>query len=223
MHAATPPGSSTPIVAVLWDFGGVLTTSPFESFAAYETANGLPEGCIRKLNSTNPDTNAWACLERGEIDTDEFARRFKAEAADLGHAVDGLELLAMLGGELRPAMVEAVQRCRERLKVGLLTNNFTPVPADPSTSDGDASRYSAVLEMFDVKVESSTAGFRKPDRRFYETACELLEIRPEEAVFLDDLGINLKPAREMGMRTIKVTDPDAALAELEEHVGFSVR
>jgi putative hydrolase of the HAD superfamily len=201
----------------------VLTTSPFESFAAYESANGLPEGCIRRLNSTNPDTNAWACMERGEIDTDEFARRFKAEAAELGYTVDGLELLAMLGGELRPSMVEAVRRCRERLKVGLLTNNFAPASADASTDAETASRYTAVLELFHAKVESSTAGFRKPDRRFYQTACELLEIRPEEAVFLDDLGINLKPARAMGMRTIKVVDPDVALAELEEHVGFSVR
>ena len=197
---------------MLWDFGGVLTTSPFESFAAYEVANGLPAGFIRRLNATNPNTNAWAGLERGHLDIGAFADRFEAEAVAAGATLDGRAVLEMLRGELRPAMVEAVRRCHERLKTGLLTNNFVSVD--------DALGYGPVLSYFDVIVESSKAGTRKPDPEFYKMACELLAIEPAEAVFLDDLGINLKPARQMGMQTVKVTDPDAAIAELEAIVGF---
>jgi putative hydrolase of the HAD superfamily len=203
------------IRAVLWDFGGVLTTSPFEAFAAYEAANGLPAGFLRQLNATNPDDNAWAGLERGRLDLDGFAAAFEAEAAAAGATIDARAVLAMLRGELRPAMVEAVRRCHERLKTGLLTNNFV-------TSD-DALGYAPVLGYFDAVVESSKTGSRKPDPHFYRMACQLLDIEPSEAVFLDDLGVNLKPARSMGMRTVKVSDPDAALAELETIVGFGLR
>ncbi|MGI8492825.1 MAG: HAD-IA family hydrolase [Acidimicrobiales bacterium] len=201
--------------AVLWDFGGVLTTSPFESFARYEAGHGLPAGFIRRLNSTNPDANAWAALERGEVDIDTFARRFEAEAADSGGCLEAPAVLAALRGEVRPEMVDAVRRCRERLKTGLLTNNFV-------MDDGPAD-HGSILEHFDVVLESSRAGCRKPDPRFYEMACERLEVHPSEAVFLDDLGVNLKPARAMGMRTIKVTDPATALDELEAIVGFALR
>lgn len=208
---------STDVRAVLWDFGGVLTTSPFEAFARYETDNGLDPGFIRRLNATNPDSNAWARLERSEVTLDEFAGLFEAEAAAAGATIDALAVMAVLRGELRPAMVEAVKRCHQKLKTGLLTNNF--VPTDDSMSLG----HEAVLDHFDAIVESSKVGYRKPDPRFYEMACEELGIEPAEAVFLDDLGINLKPARAMGMRTIKVEDPDKALAELQAVVGFPVQ
>jgi len=204
------------IRAVLFDFGGVITSSPFEAFARYEREHGLPESFLRKVNATDPDTNAWARLERGHLGMDEFGAAFAAESAALGHEVDGRDVLALLGGDLRPAMVEAVRRCTDRLRTGLLTNNF--VLADPSP--GDAHPMAGVLELFDVVVESSRVGVRKPDPRFYTLACEQLEIHASEAVFLDDLGVNLKPARQLGMRTIKVTDPDAALRELEAVVGF---
>lgn len=208
---------SPDVRAVLWDFGGVLTTSPFEAFARYETDNGLDPGFIRRLNATNPDSNAWARLERSEVTLDEFAGLFEAEAAAAGATIDALAVMAVLRGELRPAMVEAVKRCHQKLKTGLLTNNF--VPTDDSMSLG----HEAVLDHFDAIVESSKVGYRKPDPRFYEMACEELGIEPAEAVFLDDLGINLKPARAMGMRTIKVEDPDKALAELQAVVGFPVQ
>ncbi|MGH9057449.1 MAG: HAD-IA family hydrolase [Acidimicrobiales bacterium] len=201
--------------AVLWDFGGVLTTSPFGAFADYEREQGLPPGFLRRLNATNPDTNAWAALERGEVTIDEFATLFEEEAAAAGGRVDAHTVLDCLGGQLRPAMVEALRRCHERLKTGLLTNNFTLAGGGE-----DPLGYAPVLSMFDVVVESSAAGCRKPDSKFYEMACELLAIEPAEAVFLDDLGINLKPARQMGMRTIKVEDPDLAIRELEAVVGF---
>ena len=222
MERANDAGAAAPIAAVLWDFGGVLTTSPFDAFASYERANSLPEGFIRRLNATNPDSNAWAGLERGELDPDEFVARFEAEALAAGAAIDARAVMSMLRGELRPAMVGALKRCHSRLKTGLLTNNFSPVDV-PLGGDDGLNGYAPVLDYFDAVVESSKAGCRKPDPKFYEMACHLLGIDPVQAVFLDDLGINLKPARAMGMTTIKVVDPDMALAELEAVVGFAVR
>jgi putative hydrolase of the HAD superfamily len=205
--------------AALFDFGGVILSSPFEAFARYETDHGLPSGFLRTVNATDPDTNAWACLERSEIDVHEFSTRFAAESRALGHEVPGSEVLALLSGRLRPAMVEVVRRCGERLTTGLLTNNFVlrDDTVDRSTEMG------SVLAMFDGIVESSRVGVRKPDPRFYELACELLAVEPAECVFLDDLGVNLKPARALGMTTIKVGDPDVAIAELEAVVGFPLR
>jgi len=204
--AAPPPK------AVLWDFGGVIASGPWDAFAAYERRVGLPEGFIRQLNANNPDENAWAQLERGELDRVGFAAVFEAEAAEAGGILDGLEVLASLTGDIRPAMVEAIRRCHERFRTALLTNNYRGTGWRDGVGD--------LLDHFDLVLESSTAGVRKPDPRFYAMACEQLDIAPHEAVFLDDLGINLKPARAMGMTTIKVIDPDAALAELEAVVGI---
>ena len=201
------------VKGVLWDFGGVLSTSPFDAFSAYEAAHGLEPGFIRQLNSTNPDTNAWAQLERSEVALEEFVLLFEAEALAAGSRLDGAALLGGLSTELRPAMIEAVRRCRTQLKTALLTNNFRT---------GSGSIWEGIPELFDVIVESSQVGYRKPDPHFYAIALEMLEIEPEEAVFLDDLGINLKPARALGMHTIKVTDPSDALAELEALVGFAL-
>ena len=199
------------VKGVLWDFGGVLSTSPFDAFSAYEAANGLEPGFIRRLNSTNPDTNAWARLERSEVALEEFVLLFEAEALAAGSKVDGAALLACLQTELRPGMIEAVRRCRTQLKTALLTNNFRT---------GSGSMWEGIPELFDVIVESSQVGYRKPDPHFYAIALEMLDIEPDEAVFLDDLGINLKPARALGMHTIKVTDPGEALDALAELVGF---
>ncbi len=212
------------IRAALFDFGGVIVSSPFDAFAEYERRNGLPEDFIRTLNATNPDHNAWAKMERNQVSIPEFCELFEAEARAAGHEIDAAEVLAGLRGVLRPAMVEAVPRCGKHLRTGCLTNNFiAPDRDEPPTDDSsrmDPESYAGVLELFDVVVESSKAGCRKPDPRFYEIACEELDIEPSEAVFLDDLGVNLKPARAMGMTTIKVVDPDVALAELERVVGF---
>jgi putative hydrolase of the HAD superfamily len=208
------------VKAVLWDFGGVITTSPFDAFAAYEAEHGLAPGFIRQLNATNPHANAWARFERSEISAQEFAALFEAEAEAAGGRVDAAALMSTLRGELRPNMVRAVERCQEHLKTGLLTNNF--ITARAEGQGDDAGLYQEVLHMFDVVVESSKVGCRKPDLRFYEMACDLLGIDPTEAVFLDDLGVNLKPARQMGMHTIKVTDADAALAELQGYVDFDL-
>ena len=202
------------VKGVLWDFGGVLSTSPFDAFSAYEAENGLDPGFIRRINSTNPDTNAWAQLERSEVALEEFVLLFEAEALAAGSKVDGAALLGCLETELRPAMIEAVRRCRQHLKTALLTNNFRT---------GSGSMWQGIPELFDVIVESSQVGYRKPDPHFYAIALEMLEIAPDEAVFLDDLGINLKPARALGMQTIKVTDPTEALMDLEALVGIPLR
>ena len=208
-----------PVRAVLWDFGGVILSSPFDAFAAYERENGLPAGLLRRINATNPDDNAWARLERSEIDLDGFRTLFEAEAAALGHAVDAGAVLGLIDGEIRPAMVAALRRVAARYKTACLTNNTRrPGPA------GDRGRAVAeVMGLFDAVFESSKLGVRKPDPRFYTMACDGLGVACDEAVFLDDLGVNLKPARALGMRTIKVVDPDAALAELEAHLGHPVR
>jgi putative hydrolase of the HAD superfamily len=207
------------IRAALFDFGGVILSSPFEAFASFERERQLPDGFLRTVNATNPNTNAWARLERSEVSLDEFGSLFALESAALGHEIDGRDVLGLLMGELRPAMVEAVRRCSEKLVTGLLTNNFV-------LGDGHVDRETemgSVLALFDQVIESSKVGVRKPDPRFYELACDQLGIEPAEAVFLDDLGVNLKPAKAMGMTTIKVTDPDAAITELEAVVGFPLR
>ena len=204
------------IRSVMFDFGGVITSSPFEAFARYEREAGLPAGFIRLVNSTDPHGNAWARLERGEVDVATFAAAFEGEARNLGHQVDGREVLGLLRGDVRPAMVEAVKRCTEQFETACVTNNFSlddaPTP----------SRVAAIYELFDVVLESRTLGVRKPERRFYELACEAVGVEPHEVVYLDDLGINLKPARAMGMVTIKVTDPDVALAELSAATGLAL-
>jgi putative hydrolase of the HAD superfamily len=204
--------------AVLFDFGGVILSSPFDAFAAYERRIGVPVGTIRTVNATAPDTNAWARLERSELTLAEFVAAFEAEAASLGHTLDGAEVLACLRGEVRPRMVEAIRRCRERYATALLTNNF--VTGTPDWSSGGS--FHDLLGLFDVVVESSRVGYRKPEPRFYELALEELGVGAHEAVFLDDLGVNLKPARSMGMRTIKVVDPDAALDELASITGLDL-
>lgn len=206
-----------PITAALFDFGGVILTSPFEAFARYERDRDLPDGFLRSVNATNPDANAWARLERSEIDIDGFDAAFATESAALGHRVPGIDVLGLLSGDVRPEMVEAVRRCGERLSTAMLTNNVTGLAATVDPAIGE------IIDLFDVVVESSVVGARKPDPEFYEIACERLSITPDEAVFLDDLGVNLKPARAMGMTTIKVGDPAVAIAELEQVVGFPLR
>ena len=212
--------------AVLWDFGGVILTSPFEAFARYEAELGLPSGFIRGVNATNPDANAWARLERSELDVAGFASAFEVEARALdttgrAQALSGARGIDLLAGEIRPQMVAALDACKAHgLKIACLTNNVAG--AGEGASDR-RTRVAQVMARFDVVVESSKVGCRKPETRFYEIACELLDVQATECVFLDDLGINLKPARQLGMATIKVEDPDVALAQLEQALGRSVR
>jgi putative hydrolase of the HAD superfamily len=210
--------------AVLWDFGGVILTSPFEAFRRYEIEAGLPVDFIRSLNARNPDTNAWAKMERSEVSLEQFVGLFEEEARVAGHRLDGWRVLQSLSGDIRPQMVEALRRCRQAFKVACITNNMKA--GDGPAMVWRAEKAAAVAEimtLFEHVVESSRLGWRKPDPRIYRHACDLLGVDPRHCIYLDDLGINLKPARVLGMRTIKVGDPDLAIAELESMVGIPLR
>jgi len=218
---------NTPIRAVLFDFGGVITTSPFEAFRRFERERGLPDAFIQGINRSNADDNAWARFERGELTAEAFDEAFAREARAAGHDVRGLEVVELVYGQVRPRMVQAVQRCRGRFITACLTNNFRNREAltaatDPASGTARDREWRDALALFDQVIESSKIGARKPEKAFFELACNRLSIEPAEAVFLDDLGTNLKPARLMGMRTIKVTDPDAALAELGNLLGMEL-
>ena len=204
------------IRAVLWDFGGVILSSPFEAFRHYEAKRGLPDDFIRTVNALNPHANAWARLERAEISAEEFDAAFAEESAALGHRVPGADVLALLLGDVRPEMVGALDRIKAAgLATACLTNNV--VTDGPVRPDVDA-----VMARFDLILESSKLGVRKPEPEFYALACALLDVEPHECVFLDDLGVNLKPARELGMTTIKVGDPAEAIIQLEQVVGLDL-
>jgi len=205
------------IRAVLWDFGGVLTDSPFEAFRDYERAHGLPHDFIRTLNARNPDSNAWARFERNEISLEAFDRAFAVEALAAGHEVRGHDVVKLLYGRIRPEMVEALRRCARFYRNACLTNNVNAGSGHGlPTSDERAAEVAQVLGMFDLVIESRKVGVRKPDPAFYRLALEALQIQPRQAVYLDDLGINLKPARALGMHTIKVGESAPALAALQD-------
>ncbi len=212
------------IEAVLWDFGGVILSSPFEAFNRYEHQLGLPRDFVRRVNAVNPDHNAWAQMERGEIDLERFAEAFEAEARALGGELSGRHVLELLSGEVRPEMVEALQRVRSRYRTACITNNMPAGHGPSMTRSAEmAAQVAQIMALFEHVVESSKLNVRKPDPRIYRHACDLLGVPPEACVYLDDLGINLKPARAMGMATIKVESAAQALAELEGLLGMPLR
>jgi putative hydrolase of the HAD superfamily len=205
------------VEAVLFDFGGVVVDAPFDAFGVLEQRNGLDPGIVRRINARNPDTNAWAQLERAEIDAARFASLFEAEAASLGATLDGAEIISILTGlrasrsDARPVVLATIADLHRRgVPVGLLSNNIAPMDSTPDTQ--------WVYEEFDAVIESSRVGARKPDEKIYRIGCEILGCSPERTVFLDDLGINLKTARRLGMDTIKVVDAQTAMAELTERL-----
>ena len=207
--------------AVIWDFGGVFTTSPFDAFNRYENERGFPPDTIRRINSLNPDTNAWARIERSEVDAATFNELFRTEALSAGYDIPGADVLALLSGDLRPAVVAAFFACKARFKVGCITNNApTGKGAGMSSSSEKARQVAEVFGQFDHVIESSKAGVRKPDPRIYRMMCEALSVPPSACVYLDDLGINLKPAREMGMQTIKVVSEAQLLSDLSRATGL---
>ena len=202
--------------AVIFDLGGVVFPSPFESFDAYERDRGLPEGSVRALIRVSSETGAWAALERGELTMHAFHDALEEEAELAGFALEAEALMQRVASGFgpRPAMVRAIERIRDAgLKTAALTNNW------PRT-DGEGMVATDHQLGFDVVIESAVEGLRKPDPRIYELVLERVGVWAEHSVFLDDLGINLKPARSMGMTTIKVIDPATALRELEAVLGF---
>ena len=204
--------------AVLWDFGGVILTSPFDAFRRYETEHDLPLDFIRGVNATDPHNNAWALMERSEVTPEQFDDLFAAESAALGYEVAGADVLLLLAGDVRPRMVALLDRVKAAgFHVACLTNNIVGEGPDNARSR----QIADIMAKFDVIVESSKIGVRKPEPRFYEIACELLGVNPDECVFLDDLGVNLKPAAAMGMATIKVNNEDQAIADLCATLGWA--
>ena len=209
------------IEAVIWDFGGVFTASPFEAFARYERERGIPDGAIRKINTTNHENNAWARFERADIDFAGFDELFAAEAGALGYQIPGRDVIGLLAGEFRPEMIEALRRVKTRFKTGCITNNM-PSDAAGNFATNRALYTREVMGLFDAVIESSKVGIRKPDPRIYLMMCETLGVKPGACVYLDDLGGNLKPARAMGMTTIKVETGAQAIVELEAATGMKL-
>jgi putative hydrolase of the HAD superfamily len=205
----------TTIQAVLWDFGGVISSSPFEAFARFEQERGLPRDFLRTVNATNPHDNAWARLERSEFDHAAFDEAFARESLALGHEVRGRDVLPLLSGQIRPEMVEALRRLRERFRLGCITNNFRAMTSTPM-----GGLYKGeIMGLFHHVIESAKVGLRKPDPRIYRMMTDALQVDPAACIYLDDLGINLKPAREMGMQTIKVGEARPALLTLQHLTG----
>ncbi len=210
---------------VIFDFGGVITASPFEAFNRMEAERGLPHDFVRRVNSANPDDNAWAKFERAEIDADGFDAAFAAEAEALGHALDGASVIACLAGDIRPYMVTALERLKEAgFGIGCITNNVKAGRGTAMARNAEkAAQVEAIMARFDHVIESSKAGVRKPDPRIYQMMCDLFAVEPAACIYLDDLGINCKPAAGLGMHAMKVMDGEKALADLEAVLAMPLR
>lgn len=224
----TPDPETLTYRAVIWDFGGVITSSPFDAFNRYERDNGLPENFIRSINAADPDANAWARFERSEIDAAAFDAAFRAEAMARGHDVRGADVLSLLSGDIRPDMVAVLDGLKERgYRLACITNNVKTGsgPSNNPGMAGSADKAAAVAEVmtrFEHVIESALVGIRKPQPEIYHMACDKLGVAPSECVFLDDLGINLKPARALGMGTVKVASAAQAIADLSALLGHEL-
>jgi putative hydrolase of the HAD superfamily len=204
--------------SVIFDFGGVITSSPFEAFNRMEAERGLPHDFVRRVNSTNPDRNAWARFERAECSAAEFDALFAAEAMAMGHPLDGASVITCLSGQIRPDMVDALDRLKAQgFRLGCITNNVpTGKGAGMAETTEKAAAIAAIMARFDHVIESSKVGIRKPDTRIYTMMCQALGAEPAECIYLDDLGINCKPAAALGMAAIKVTSGEQALMDMSE-------
>ena len=195
--------------AIIWDFGGVITSSPFEAFNQFEEANGLPKDIIRTINSENPDTNAWAKFESNSITIDVFNNLFLKEAKAKGFDIKGRDIIKLLKGSIRKNMVSFLRELKSDFKLGCITNNVKS-----SSEENNDNETKEAMSLFDHVIESSIVGIRKPNPEIYMMSCDALKVSPDQCIYLDDLGINLKPARELGMTTIKVIHPEDAIQEV---------
>ena len=211
------------ITTIIFDFGGVITSSPFEAFARLEKARAVPVNSVRRINSINPDSNAWARFERAEMEAGQFDAAFTAEAEALGIlGLSGADVLACLAGDVRPAMVAKLDKLKAQgFSLGCITNNVPsgkgsgPKGSGMAMTDAQAQEVAAIMARFDHVIESSKVGLRKPDPRIYQMMCETLNVTPQQCIYLDDLGINCKPAATLGMKAIKVISGAQALADLD--------
>jgi putative hydrolase of the HAD superfamily len=197
------------IAAVVFDIGGVVQDSPLHAIARYERDHGLAANAINRAVVDSGESGAWSRLERGELTVEAWCAPFESDCRAHGVQVDARRLMSYIAeaGRARPQMLRAIARLREHgLRVAALTNNWA--------RGEEAERPHALFGHFDVVVESRAVGMRKPDPRIYELVCRELGVAPSAAIFLDDIGQNLKSARALGMTTLKVDDPDVALREL---------
>ena len=195
--------------AIIWDFGGVITSSPFEAFNEFEEANSLPKDIIRTINSENPDMNAWAQFESNSITIGQFNDLFLKEAKAKGFDIKGRDIIKLLKGSIRENMVSFLRELKSDFKLGCITNNVKS-----SSQENTDNETEEVMSIFDHVIESSIVGIRKPNPEIYMMSCDALNVSPNQCIYLDDLGINLKPARELGMATIKVIQPEDAIQEV---------
>ena len=195
--------------AIIWDFGGVITSSPFNAFNEFEEVNGLPIDIIRTINSENPDMNAWAQFESNSITIDQFDDLFLKEAKAKGFDIKGRDIIKLLKGSIRENMVSFLRELKSNFKLGCITNNVKP-----SSEENTDNETKEAMSIFDHVIESSIVGIRKPNPEIYMMSCDALNVSPDQCIYLDDLGINLKPARELGMTTIKVIQPEDAIQEV---------
>lgn len=195
--------------AIIWDFGGVITSSPFDAFNEFEEVNGLPKDIIRTINSENPDMNAWAQFESNSITIDQFNDLFLKEAKAKGFDIKGRDIIKLLKGSIRENMVSFLRELKSDFKLGCITNNVKP-----SSEENTDNETKEAMSIFDHVIESSIVGIRKPNPEIYMMSCDALNVSPDQCIYLDDLGINLKPARELGMTTIKVIQPEDAIQEV---------
>ena len=195
--------------AIIWDFGGVITSSPFDAFNEFEEVNGLPKDIIRTINSENPDMNAWAQFESNSITIDQFDDLFLKEAKAKGFDIKGRDIIKLLKGSIRENMVSFLRELKADFKLGCITNNVKP-----SSEENTDIETKEAMSIFDHVIESSIVGIRKPNPEIYMMSCDALNVSPDQCIYLDDLGINLKPARELGMTTIKVIQPEDAIQEV---------
>jgi len=205
--------------AVIFDLGGVVLDSPLHAIARFERDAGIPEGFVNRVGATTAPHGAWSRLERGELGMEAFFGAFEADCRAAGRDIDARRMMERIGESSgpRPAMLEAISRIRARgLRTAALTNNWV-------REGGEEGAGAQLRPHFDAFAESSAAGVRKPDPRIYELVCRELDVAPPAAVFLDDIGGNLKTARSLGMATIKVSEPGAALDELGALLGFALR
>ena len=195
--------------AIIWDFGGVITSSPFDAFNEFEEVNGLPKDIIRTINSENPDMNAWAQFESNSITIDQFDDLFLKEAKAKGFDIKGRDIIKLLKGSIRENMVSFLRELKADFKLGCITNNVKP-----SSEENTDNETKEAMSIFDHVIESSIVGIRKPNPEIYMMSCDALNVSPDQCIYLDDLGINLKPARELRMTTIKVIQPEDAIQEV---------
>ena len=212
------------IAAVVFDIGGVVQDSPLHAIARYERERGIEPNAINRVVVAAGEQGAWARLERGELTALTFVEPFEADCRAHGLSVDGRYLMAKIAETSvpRPVMLEAIRRIRAAgLRVAALTNNWV-ADTPRHGPDGAETARTRLDPHFDVFVESAVVGLRKPDPRIYSLVCEKLGLPPSRVAFLDDIGRNLKPARELGMATIKVDDPEQALRELGALLGLNL-